>query len=133
MATPATSPWMSPCSRLFAPKPIRAADCQGCGMPDLGIIVHWYLLVSVVVGGDCYSVGYSGSSRSFGWLGRSTSEATTFPSYGGTTDPLGQAIPLRAITRCPLSGPSGAYPRSAPGPPVRSLSPSVRRRLGSVP
>ena len=43
---------------LFVPKPSHCADCQRCGVPDLGTAVRQRLLASTSVGGDCYSLGY---------------------------------------------------------------------------
>ena len=43
----------------FVPKPTSDVDCQGCGMPDLGSIVHRCPLASAADGGDRYSLGYS--------------------------------------------------------------------------
>ena len=51
--------WSAWGTGLFVPKPSNDADCQGCGLPDLGIIVHRCLLSSVAGDGDCYSLGYS--------------------------------------------------------------------------
>jgi hypothetical protein len=44
---------------LFVPKPSCRTDCQGFGMPGLGNTVRRRPPPSVVVGGDCYSLGYS--------------------------------------------------------------------------
>jgi hypothetical protein len=44
---------------LFVPKPSHGADCQRCRTPDLGTTVRQHPLASAVVGGDCYSLGYS--------------------------------------------------------------------------
>jgi hypothetical protein len=55
---------------LFVPKPTNDADCQGCGVLDLGSVVHQRRLASVADGNDRYSLGYSVrvDSRGALWL-----------------------------------------------------------------
>ncbi len=44
---------------LFVPKSSRGVGCQGYGLPDQATTVRWRPLASAVVGGHCYSLGYS--------------------------------------------------------------------------
>jgi hypothetical protein len=56
---------------LFVPKPSRGADCQWCGMPDLGTAVRQRPLASAAGDGDSYSLRYSlarGMSHQRWWV-----------------------------------------------------------------
>jgi hypothetical protein len=57
-------------ARPLRPKPTHGAACLRCGLSGLGTAVRQRPLASTVVGGDCYSLGYSVPREWGSYMGR---------------------------------------------------------------
>lgn len=93
---------------FFVPKPSHQAARQRSGRPDLRVTIRHRLLVSVAIGGCCYSLGYSaGRPRLTNWLQtngtsllavrRCSSMRMRVPPQGGDSSP--RLLYLTAVRR----------------------------------